>query len=113
MNSAPIKKLPLYDYSDPRVRQAGYAAAIYGVISLASALLFLLKARLDAIPASAVAFIASGVIVASISGVFAFLIFRRQSGDHSDDDARCHSATLHMVAARGRTADRPIECPRF
>jgi hypothetical protein len=69
---------PLYDYTDPRVRQAGYAATIYGVISLASALLELLKARLYAIPASAVALVAIGVIAAGISGILAFGIFRRR-----------------------------------
>jgi hypothetical protein len=67
----------VYDYSDPRVRQAGYAAIIYGVISLASALLVLLKARLDAMPASAVALIAIGVIIAGNSGALAVGIFRR------------------------------------
>jgi phosphate/sulfate permease len=77
VNDMPIDKTPLYDYTDPRVRQAGYAAIIYGVISLASALLILLKARLDAIPASAVALIVAGVIAASISGGLAFGIFRR------------------------------------
>lgn len=78
MNDIPNAKTPLYDYSDPRVRQAGYAAIIYGVISLASALLVLLKARLDAIPASAVGLIVFGVIAAGISGVLAFGIFRRR-----------------------------------
>lgn len=77
MNDIPAERTPLYDYTDPRVRQAGYAAIIYGVISLASALLLLLKARLDAIPASAVVLIVSGVIMAAISGVLAFGIFRR------------------------------------
>jgi phosphate/sulfate permease len=68
---------PLYDYTDPRVRQAGYAAIIYGVISLASALLLLLKARLEAIPASAIGLIVGGLIGAAISGGLAFGIFRR------------------------------------
>lgn len=77
MNDTPIERTPLYDYTDPRVRQGGYAAIIYGVISLASALLILLKARLDAVPASAVAWIVSGVTVAGLSGALAFGIFRR------------------------------------
>ncbi len=77
MNDTPGGATPLYDYSDPRIRQAGYAAIIYGVISLASALLLLLKARLEAIPASAVALIIGGVIMAGISGGLAFGIFRR------------------------------------
>jgi hypothetical protein len=77
VNDVPIGKRPLYDYTDPRVRQAGYAAIVYGVISLAGVLLVLLKARLDAIPASAVGLVAVGVIAASFSGVLAFGIFRR------------------------------------
>lgn len=77
MNDTPGAGTPLYDYSDPRVKQAGYAAIIYGVISLASALFALLKARLDAMPASAVVMIVYGVIMAGISGALGYGIFRR------------------------------------
>jgi hypothetical protein len=74
----PTDRTPLYDYSDPRIKQAGYAALIYGGISLATVLLTLLKARLDAVPASAVAWVAVGVIAAAVSGALAFGIFRRK-----------------------------------
>jgi ABC-type branched-subunit amino acid transport system permease subunit len=88
----------LYCYTDKSVRNAGIAAIVYGVVALASALLewlqFFLYHRpsgsdlldhnwlsqqwLEHTPArTAVAFVI-GVLIAAISGILAFGIFRRR-----------------------------------
>src|SRR3982750_2905591 len=87
----------LYDYTDKSVPQAGYAAIAYGVVSLFSGLLAVIQYYLYHTPskgsvlpdqyaahqylqhtafATAIAVVFS-IIIAVISGVLAFFIFRR------------------------------------
>ena len=87
----------LYDYTDKSVPQAGYAAITYGVVSLATGLFAVLKyflyhtpgkgsvlpddfaaqQYLQNTPLVAAVSVVFSVIMAVISGVFAFFIFRR------------------------------------
>ena len=87
----------LYDYSDKSIPQAGYAAIAYGVIGLFSAVLewiqyflyhragrggfigheFLSQQYLQHTPLITAVVIVFSVIVAAISGILAFFIFRR------------------------------------
>ena len=87
----------LYDYSDKSISHAGYAATAYAVISLFSGLLawiqyflyhrpgtggllgheFLSQQYLQHTPFVTAVAIAFSVIIAAISGVLAFFIFRR------------------------------------
>jgi len=87
----------LYDYTDKSIPQAGYAAIAYGLVALGSALLEWLQFMLYHRPGrggwidqgwlsqqylqhtSLVAAIALvfGIVMAAISGVLAFFVFRR------------------------------------
>ena len=87
----------LYDYSDKSIPHAGYAAIAYGVIGLFSAVLewiqyflyhragrggfigheFLSQQYLQHTPLITAVVIVFSVIVAAISGILAFFIFRR------------------------------------
>ncbi len=87
----------LYDYTDKSVPQAGYAAIAYGVISLFSGLLavvqfylyhtpakgsvlpddFAAQQYLQHTPLATAITVVFSVIIAAISGVLAFFIFRR------------------------------------
>jgi hypothetical protein len=97
MDDPPRMTSSLYDYSDKSVRHAGIAAIVYGVIALASALLewlqFFLYHRpsgndlldhswlsqqwLEHTPARTAVALAAGVLIAAVSGILAFGIFRR------------------------------------
>lgn len=87
----------LYDYSDKSVQHAGYAAVAYAIVSLFSGLLaflqyflyhrpgtggyqgheFLSQQYLQHTPLDTAVAVGFSVIIAAISGVFAFFIFRR------------------------------------
>src|SRR5439155_9872356 len=87
----------LYDYSDKSIPQAGYAAIAYGVIGLFSAVLewiqyflyhragtggfigheFLSQQYLQHTPFITAVAVVFSIIIAGISGVLAFFIFRR------------------------------------
>ena len=87
----------LYDYTDKSVQHAGYAAIVYGVISLATGLFAVLQYFIYHTPGQAglvnrefanqqwlqhtplitAISVVFSVIMAAISGVFAFGIFRR------------------------------------
>ena len=87
----------LYDYSDKSIPQAGYAAIAYGLIALGSAVLewlqfvlyhtpgrggwvhqeWLSQQWLQHTPLLAAIALVFGIVIAAISGVLAFFIFRR------------------------------------
>jgi hypothetical protein len=87
----------LYDYSDKSVRQAGYAAIAYAVISLFGALLaliqyfiyhrpgtggfishdFVSEQWLQHTPLITAVVVALSVVIAAVAGILAFCIFRR------------------------------------
>ena len=87
----------LYDYSDKSVQHAGYAAIAYAVINLFTGLLawlqyflyhrpgtggfishdFVSQQYLQHTPFNTVVAVVFSVIIAAISGVLAFFIFRR------------------------------------
>jgi hypothetical protein len=87
----------LYDYSDKSVQHAGYAAIAYGVVSLFTGLLaliqyflyhrpgtggvlnrdFVSQQYLQHTPLLTAIAVGFSVIIAAISGVLAFFIFRR------------------------------------
>jgi hypothetical protein len=97
MDDRPRMTSSLYDYTDKSVPHAGTAAIAYGVIALASALLewlqFFLYHRpsgsgsldhswlsqqwLEHTPARIAVALFVGVLIAAISGILAFGIFRR------------------------------------
>lgn len=87
----------LYDYTDKSVPQTGYAAIVYGVISLATGFLGLIQyflyhslgrvgllhhdyaqqQWLQHTPTNTATVVISGIIIAAISGILAFGTFRR------------------------------------
>ncbi|HEY4272903.1 MAG TPA: hypothetical protein VGM65_12940 [Candidatus Udaeobacter sp.] len=89
--------ISLYDYSDKSISHAGYAAIAYAVISLFSGLLewiqyflyhrpgtggfigheFLTEQYLQHTPFITLVAVVFSVIIAAISGILAFFIFRR------------------------------------
>ncbi len=77
MNDPQRVTTSLYDYTDKSIPHAGVAAIVYGVIALASALLAWLQAALYARPAPIMAWVIGSIIVAIISGILAFGLFRR------------------------------------
>jgi hypothetical protein len=97
MDDRPRMTSSLYDYTDKSVPQAGIAAIVYGVIALAGALLewvqfmlyhtpqrsggvnqsWLTEQWLQHTPARTAVALVNGVIIAVISGILAFGIFRR------------------------------------
>jgi hypothetical protein len=97
MDNRPRLTSSVYDYTDKSVHHAGIAAIVYGIVALTSALFewlqFFLYHRpsgsdlldhswlsqqwLEHTPARTAVAIVAGALIAAISGIFAFGIFRR------------------------------------